>query len=40
MQRTTKILIAVLVIFVIGMTLSVACSEPVSAKMEKNEKTS
>ena len=36
MQRTTKILIAVLVIFVIGMTLSVACSEPVSAKKFKS----
>lgn len=39
MKRKTKILIAVLAIFIVGMTLSVAFAEPVNAKKYKNKNT-
>lgn len=38
MNRHTKIAICVLAIFIVGMTLSVAFAEPVSAKKYKNKK--
>ena len=37
MNKKTKIVIAVLAIFVVGMTLSVAFAEPVNAKKYKNK---
>ena len=38
MDKQTKVLIAILAIFVIGMTMSVAFAEPVSAAKYKNKK--
>lgn len=38
MNKQTKILICVLAIFIIGMTLGVAFSQPVEAKKYKNKK--
>jgi hypothetical protein len=38
MNKHTKIAICVLAVFVVGMTLSVAFAEPVSAKKYKNKK--
>lgn len=38
MNKQTKIAIAVLAIFIVGMTLSVAFAEPVNAKKYKNKK--
>ena len=38
MNKHTKIAICVLAVFIVGMTLSVAFAEPVSAKKYKNKK--
>ena len=39
MKKQTKIVICVLAIFIVGMTLGVAFSQPVEAKKYKNKKT-